>query len=424
MDIKKALEGKSTEVSIHAWIDELRDLKKLKFIILRDSSGTLQAIIKDNPEMSKEFENLTKEDYVEISGNLKESKQARGGKELVPSKINIISKSEQPLPIDISGKIETSLDKRLDWRFLDLRRSKTYSIFKIQSEICRIFRDFFRKKGFIEIWTPGIIAEAAEGGTELFSIKYFNKKAYLAQSPQLYKQLMTISHLKNVMSITPVWRAEPHDTSKHLNEIRQMDIELADADDEKAMELLGEFMSDLIKEIKKSCKEELSVLQRELKIPKKIMLAYSEAIKELQKNGLKIKEGEDVSTEAEKKLAEIYGKENMIFISKWPTKLKPFYIMPEKEDPKTSRGFDMDMGGIELSSGGQRVHKPKILEKRIKDSGLDPKDFKFYIDSFRYGAPPHAGWSIGLERLTMVICGLENIREACLFPRDSERIRP
>jgi aspartyl-tRNA synthetase len=424
MNIKESVTHKG-DVTIRGWVKELRDLKKIKFIVLRDGSGELQVLLKDeSTKLKKIFEELTKESYIEVTGSLVESKQAKLGKELVPSDIKIISKSEQPLPIDISGKIETSLDKRLDWRFLDLRRREISSIFKIEAEVCRLFREFFGQKGFVEVWTPSIIAAASEGGTELFKVDYLGKKAYLAQSPQLYKQLLTMCNLEKVFLITPIWRAEPHNTTKHLNEIRQMDIEMANADDETVMKLLKEVVEHIIKGVKENCSEELSALNRELKMPKTIMLTYHEAIEKLQKAGLAIKDGDDISSEAEKKLAELYDPENMIFLSKWPTKLKPFYIMPEEKNPKLSRGFDMDMGGIELSSGGQRIHIPELLTKRIKECGLNPKDFEFYINSFKYGAPPHAGWSVGLERITTVICGLNNVREACLFPRDSVRLTP
>jgi aspartyl-tRNA synthetase len=424
MNIKESLNQKG-EIKLRGWAQELRDLKKIKFIVLRDGSGEIQVILKDSSEkLNKVFSELTKESYIEVTGKLTDSKQAKLGKELVPSDICIISKSEQPLPIDISGKIETSLDKRLDWRFLDLRRREISSIFKIESEICRLFREFFTQKGFVEVWTPGIIAAASEGGTELFKVNYLGRDAYLAQSPQLYKQLLTMCNLEKVFLITPVWRAEPHNTTKHLNEIRQMDIEMANADDETVMKLLKEVVEHIIKGVKENCKEELGALNRELKMPKTVMLTYHEAIANLQKAGVAIKDGDDISSEAEKKLAELYGPENMIFLSKWPTKLKPFYIMPEEKSPKLSRGFDMDMGGIELTSGGQRIHIPELLTKRIKECGLNPKDFEFYINSFKYGAPPHAGWSIGLERITMIVCGLNNVREACLFPRDSVRLTP
>ncbi len=414
---------KKKEVFVAGWVEEFRDLNKIKFIILRDRTGTLQITLPKSKVSSELFDiDITKESVISVKGEMVESKQARGGKELIPKKIDIISESESPLPIDISGKIETDLSKRLDWRFLDLREPKTSAIFKIQSEICNSFREFFRKRGFTEIWPPGIIATASEGGTELFSIFYLDKEAYLAQSPQLYKQFMTLSNLEKVFSIVPVWRAEPHDTSKHLNEIRQMDVEIAFADEKDAMYILEECLLYIIKNVKKDCDKELKILNRDLKTPKVKKITYSDAIEKLKKNKFKIKYGEDISREAEKELANILGNENLIFIKDWPINQKPFYIMPK--DSKLSRGFDMEYGGMELASGGQRIHEPNLLIKRIKDCNMEPKNFEFYVNAFKYGSPPHAGWSIGLERLTMAICGLNNIREACLFPRDRERLTP
>ncbi len=414
---------KSKEVSIAGWVEEFRDLNKIKFIILRDFSGTIQITLPKSKVDSKIFNiTLTKESVVSIKGTMIESKQARGGKELIPKEIEIISEAESPLPIDISGKIETDLSKRLDWRFLDLRNPKIAAIFRIQSEICKLFREFFIKKDFTEIWPPGIISMASEGGTELFPVIYFNKSAYLAQSPQIYKQLLTLSKLERVFSINPVWRAEPHDTSKHINEVRQMDIEIAFADEKKAMKLLEEVIIYIIKNIKNNCKEELKFLNRDLKIPSVEKLRYEEIIKRLKKNNFKIEYGDDISSDAEKKISEIFGDDVLIFIDEWPIQEKPFYIMPK--DSNISKGFDLEYGGRELASGGQRIHDPVLLKKRIKECGLDPSNFEFYINSFKYGSPPHSGWSIGLERLTMAICGLNNIREACLFPRDRERLNP
>lgn len=414
---------KNENVSVAGWVEEFRDLNKIKFIILRDRTGTLQITLPKSKVSSELFDiEITKESVILVEGKMVESKQARGGKELIPKKIEIISKSESPLPIDISGKIETDLSKRLDWRFLDLREPKTAAIFKIQSEICSLFREFFRNRNFTEIWPPGIISMASEGGTELFSIIYLDKEAYLAQSPQIYKQFMTLSNLEKVFSIIPVWRAEPHDTSKHLNEVRQMDIEMAFTDEKEVMKLLEDVIIYIIKNIKEKCTDDLKVLNRELKIPTVKNLTYKEVVEELKKNNFKIKYGEDISSEAEKKILEIYGNDILIFIEEWPINQKPFYIMPK--DSKLSKGFDLEYNGRELASGGQRIHDPELLKKRIEESGMNPKNFKFYINSFKYGSPPHAGWSIGLERLTMAICGLNNIREACLFPRDRERLTP
>ncbi|MBS3172079.1 hypothetical protein J4438_00665 [Candidatus Woesearchaeota archaeon] len=242
----------------------------------------------------------------------------------------------------------------------------------------------------------------------------------MAQSPQLYKQLCAISWGK-VFSTSPVWRAEKHNTPRHLNEVRQMDIEVAFADQFAVMKYQEEVMKHIIENVIEKCKEEIKLLNLDLKIPKAKYISYDETIELLNKNGVKIKYGEDLEPECEKKLCELF-KHSLVFVHSWPTSIKPFYIWPI--DKKVSGGFDMLYGGMELSSGGQRVHVPEILIENLKKKSLNPKDFKWYVDAFRFGAPMHAGWSIGLERITMVVCNLDNIREACLFPRDRDRLSP
>jgi aspartyl-tRNA synthetase len=272
----------------------------------------------------------------------------------------------------------------------------------------------------MEMQPPCIISAASEGGTELFSVQYFEKKAYLAQSPQLYKQMLACS-VEKVFTITPVWRAEKHNTTRHINEIRQMDIEAAFKNQFEIMKEEEEAVIDIVKAVLETCKEELKILEiRDLKIPKGIYLSYEEAIKKV---GGKI--GEDFTPDQEIKLCEMYPGD-VIFTHSWPSSIKPFYIMPKdgKADSKVSEGFDALYMGVEISSGGQRIHLPELLIERIKAKGLNPANFKSYIDSFRYGAPPHAGWSIGLERITQKICGLDNVKEATMFPRDRDRLTP
>jgi len=412
-----------TKVILAGWIRKIRGSDNLRFIILRDMTGEAQVIFKKGSvrdELLERTKELTEESVIKVEGFVKVNKEAPGGLEIIPEKLDVLSKADVPLPIDFSGKVNTGLDKRLDWRFLDLRNKKISSIFKVQGEICKYFREFFTKEGFTEFWPPEIIESAPEGGAELFSVKYFEKKAYLAQSPELYKELCTGTNLERVFCIVPIWRAEKHDTYKHLNEVRQMDIEVAFADQFSIMEYLEKVVQYVIKNLLENCPE-VKELNPELKVPKTEKLSYGEVVEVLKKNKFGIEYGEDLSTEAEKKLAEIYGKNTLIFIHSWPKSLKPFYIMPNGEE---SKGFDADLGGIEISSGGQRVHRPEILEKQLKEKRLNPKDFKFFTDSLRFGIPPHAGWSIGLERLTMYVCNLNNIREACLFPRDRERLTP
>lgn len=410
-------------VEVAGWVRKVRGSDNLRFVILRDMKGEVQLILKkgeaDEGLMSA-AKSMTEESVISAKGKVKLNKEAPGGLEIVPESIEILSRSDVPLPIDFTGKVNTGLDKRLDWRFLDMRNPKVSKIFRVQSEICRHFRDFFTNEGFTEFWPPEIIESAPEGGAELFSVKYFENKAYLAQSPELYKELSTGTNLERVFSIVPIWRAEKHDTHKHLNEIRQMDIEVAFADQFSIMEYLEKAVLYTIKNLLKSCPEALE-LNPDLKVPGVEKLSYKEAVEVLNKKGFKMKHGEDLSTDAEKKLAEIYGNNTLVFIHSWPKSAKPFYIMPDGEN---SMGFDADLGGVEISSGGQRVHRPEILEKQLKEKGLDPKDFKFFIDSLRFGIPPHAGWSIGLERFTMYVCNLKNIREACMYPRDRERLTP
>jgi len=413
---------KSGKVVLQGWVHDTRDLSKVRFVTLKDSSGRIQITGIKGKTPNKIFDLLkkvTKESAVIVEGELKKSDKAIGGKELLPTKFEVVGEAESNLPIDVSDFSKTELPKRLDYRFLDLHRRKVQAIFKIQSTISNTFINHFIKKGFTEIQTPSIISSASEGGTELYPVKYFEKDAFLAQSPQLYKQMLACS-LGNVVTIAPVWRAEKHNTVRHLNESRQMDIEIAFSDQMAVMKQLEEVVVDIVKTVIKENAEDLDVLDVKLKIPKAKYLSYDETAKIL-----KMDYGDDISPENEKKLCNKY-KGDIVFVHSWPMKIKPFYIMPkdEKADAKLSEGFDALYGGVEISSGGQRIHLPELLSKMIKSKGLNPKNFKYYIDSFKFGAPPHGGWSIGLERFTQTLLGLPNIREAVLFPRDRERLVP
>jgi aspartyl-tRNA synthetase len=394
----------------------------MRFLLLRDTSGIIQCVLK---QRSKGFnEELTLESVVSIKGKVKKAKVkaelARHDIEIEVEELKILNKAEE-LPIQVNEKtITTGLDKRLDYRSLDIRKPKIKAIFKIQSTIINVFREFFYKEGFIEIQPPGIIATSTEGGTELFEAKYFEKKAYLAQSPQLYKQLGAIS-MERVFSTSPVWRAEKHDTSRHLNEARQMDIECAFYNDIEIMKWLEKVVQNIVKKIIKDCPKELKLLELKLKVPKAKYLKYKEAINLLSKKGIKIKYGDDFEPKAERKLCSLFPN-TIVFTYEWPSELKPFYIWPKGKG--VSSGFDAVYGGIEIASGGQRVHVPDILIKQLKLKKLNPENFKWYIDAFRFGAPEHAGWSIGLERLTQTILSLSNIREGTLFPRDRKRLTP
>jgi aspartyl-tRNA synthetase len=415
-------ENEGKRILLKGWVHDFRLIGKINFIVLRDCTGLAQIVVK-NENFKEILKNLHQEDVIEIEGIVKKSKSEKFEYEIEAEKISIINKADPQLPLDPREVTKTNLETRLDWRFMYFRTQEGRAIFRIQTEIIKSFREYFLKKGFIEMQPPIIIASASEGGAELFELPYFEKKAYLAQSPQLYKQMGAISFEK-VFMIVPVFRAEKFDQPTHLNEIRQMDVEIGFADDEDAIkELEGAFLY-ILKNVKENCKEELEILNQNLNVYNLPLrrVKYEEAIDALKKAGEKIEYGDDFSKLQEKKLGEIFGE--AFILKDWPEELKPFYAMPREDNPKIVKAFDLIYKGLEISSGAQRIHLPDLLEKRIKDKGLDPKDFEYYINAFRYGAPPHAGWSIGLERLTMKICGKDNIQEVTMFPRTRSRIYP
>lgn len=414
-----------TQVLVSGWVFESRILSKMGFLLLRDVTGMVQCIVKDAAQL-KVLSELTLESVVEVKATVKKAQvkahHVRKDIELEVSELKVLSRAEA-LPMHVNEKsVVSELPIRLDYRSLDLRKPRVKAIFKVQSTIIHAFREFFYREGFIEIQPPAIIATSTEGGTDLFEVKYFDKKAYLAQSPQLYKQLMAIS-LEKVFSTSAVWRAEKHDTSRHINEIRQMDIECAFQDDLEIMKWLERAVQFIVGRVLDECSLELELLGVTLKIPNAVYLTYEAAITLLKKHKIAISYGDDLEPEAERMLCSLYPGD-LVFVYEWPIDIKPFYIWPKNKEKGISAGFDCLYGGMEISSGGQRVHDPAILTEMLKLKELNPKNFSWYIDAFRYGAPFHAGWSIGLERLTQVILGLDNIREATMFVRDKKRLTP
>lgn len=411
-------------VTIAGWVSRTRDLGNLKFILLRDITGDIQITVKRESRVFLEAEDLGREDIISATGRAVKSDVAHAGVEFFPDSIEVLNRSLQPLPFDVSGHVRAEMDTRLNYRFMDFRTPHTLSIFRIQHEMLTTFRRFLTDRGYIEIQPPCIIASASEGGAELFKIPYFEREAYLAQSPQLYKQMCAISFEK-VFTVVPVWRAEKFNTPTHLNEVRQMDIEQAFADDEAVMNVLEELLAHILKSVKERCPEELDVLDKDVEVPMPPFrrLTYTETVEMLQEAGEDLLWGDDLSKSQEGILWELVGEE-AFFIKDWPSVQKAFYAMPHKERPEIVHAFDLIYGGIEICSGTQRIHKPELLREQLRAKGLDPDAFTYYIESFAYGAPPHAGWSIGLERLTMAVTGMKNIRECCMFPRDRDRLVP
>jgi aspartyl-tRNA synthetase len=424
-EITEKLDGK--KVVVAGWVRTVRDIGKTKFLILADSYGEIQVTVKKGEVSDKILEklkSLSREDVVSVSGLVKSNKAAPGSREIIPGDINILAKSDVPLPLETDPRIKSNLDTRLDYRFLDMRKPDVRAVFRIKDVIQRSFVKYLEEQGFVLMNTPVIVAAATEGGTNLFPISYFEKEAFLGQSPQLYKQMLMASGFDKVAIVAPVFRAEDHDTTRHLNETIQMDIEAGFVENEQdVLKYMQGVVHFIYSEVKKHCENELAVLNRDLKMPKLPIkqLTYDEALKLVQKEGIKMEWGDDFTPEAERILSKHF---NPVITTKWPTKLRAFYSMPEPGNEKICRAYDMVIDGLEVCSGAQRVHNYKQLVQIMKKRGMNPGNFEFYLNAFRYGMPPHAGWSFGLDRLTLVITGKSNIRECVLFPRDRTRLTP
>ncbi|MEM0140905.1 MAG: aspartate--tRNA(Asn) ligase [Thermoplasmatales archaeon] len=410
-------------LEIFGWAQNIRVLGSLAFLEVRDVSGTVQCVLlkKGKESLFNEIKTLQRESVVSVRGVVVKS-EAKAGFEIQAENIEILNRSEAPLPLGVVDKVDSDIETRLENRFLDLRRPEILSIFKIQSTISNALRNYFLEKKFIEIHTPKIVAAATEGGTELFPVKYFEKNAYLSQSPQLYKEIMMSAGFDRVFEIAPAFRAEEHNTSRHINEFTSVDMEMSFTDDDGVMDMLEGAVKAARNAVVESNEKELDLLgvnlpDTDYKFKK---ITYSQFIRKAQEAGIEVKEGEDLSTPVLKTVGG--AMKEFYFIIRWPRSLKPFYVQPH--DEQYSKGFDLQFGELEVTSGAQRVHSPAVLLENIRSKGLNPDSFRFYIDAFRYGMPPHAGWAIGLERLTMVFLNIQNIRETTLFPRDRTRVTP
>ena len=409
--------------SIAGWVHEKRDLGGLFFLIVRDLSGFAQVTVhrgKTEQELFERVKRVPRESVVVIEGEVKSEKKAPSGYELLPKRMDVLNEASQVLPLDTTGKVGAELDTRLDARFMDLRTERTKHIFIIRGRVLKAIRDFLDERGFIETNTPKIVSAATEGGTALFPISYFEREAFLNQSPQLYKQMLMASGFDRVYEIAPIFRAEEHDTTKHLNEATSADIEAAFVSDREVMAILEELIVFVYSRVVDY--PGLEQLKLNLNVPKAPFrrITYDEAIDILSEVGEEIEWGEDLSTFAEHTLGEVIGE--LYFITDWPCAIKPFYAQPAAGGKCSA--FDLMHPRVELSSGSQRVHSYELLKQNIESKGLSADSFEFYLDAFRYGMPPHAGWGLGVERLLMCMLEIENIREVVLFPRDRRRLAP
>ena len=413
------MEGQN--VLFGGWVVDLRKLGKMAFLTVRDVTGMCQVIVKGDSMTL--LEGLNRQSVVRISGKVQASKAKDFDFEVSAIEIQILAKAEYPLPIDPIGRLESDIDNRLNSRALDMRNQKTASIFKLRSQVLASIRETLIKRKFIEINTPKIIGSASEGGADLFSLDYFGKQAYLAQSPQLYKEQMTIG-LERVFEISSFYRAEKSHTGRHLSEFTSVDIEAAMMDYTDVMDVLESIIVDVFKNTSDNSKTEQQEIGYEIKVPNSPFerVTYTQALKELSGLDIKIEFGEDLQDAHLRSLGEKHS--GFFFLTDWPMKLKPFYIHEKDNDPTLSRSFDLQYGYLELSSGGRRLHDPEQLKARLKEQDLDPSNFEEHLKTFGWGMPPHSGWGMGLDRLMTVLVGIDNVREVVLYPRDPDRLKP
>jgi len=439
------------EVSVAGYAETVRGRGAICFLMLRDGTGHIQAFLKKDNMDEATFEviqSASRESTIQVTGSVAQKRPPKvpEGEPLPPaeyeiqvSSAQILSMAGTPLPVGVTDEVHVGLDIRLDNRHLDLRRAHVNAMFQLRSKVLQYGREHLITEGFQEINSPKIIASASEGGTNLFPMMYFDTPAFLSQSPQLYKQLAVLGGLERVFEIGPAFRAEKHDTYRHLNEFISFDIEGAWMNDEDVMGVQERMIHhvwsqvaandqnliDIVNEYKASQGQEtISVEVPELPFPR---IPYCDAIEIVQKGGGEIEWGDDIESHHCDLIAAQYP--GFHFLPRWPMAMKPFYIFHDENEKGTtggqlSRGFDLNYGRDEMTSGGQREHRVDVLEQNLRNMDLNPEEFTFYTDGFRYGAPPHAGWGLGVARLLMVLTGAGNVREVVLFPRDRSRVTP
>ena len=429
-EINPSLEG--IEVTLMGWISSIRDHGNIQFIMLRDKDGDTQIIAKKGQCPDLVYEQvlqLKEHTSIGVNGKVVSQRTAPNGIEIIPLELKVFSIPIQAPPFMIQNRNPAGIDTRLDFRAIDLRRKYLQDIFIIRNNILRYIRTFLSNEKFIEVNTPKIIATSSEGGTALFPIFYYEREAFLAQSPQIYKEQLTMA-FQNVFEIGPIFRAEPSRTNRHLSEATSIDIESAFVDYNDIMVLLEKMIQFIIK----SLFEDDSIKNNnELDIDQKInnnnkssfpRLKYTELIERLRNIGEKVRWGDDLSPQLIKKLDDDVLNNNFYFITDWPIAAKPFYVKENQDDSKICESFDLMYGSLEISSGSTRISNKEILIDRMKKKGLNLNSFDYHLRIFSYGVPPHAGCGIGLERLLMTLTKIDNIRDAILYPRDIDRLAP
>ena len=418
-------------VAVSGWAHEIRDLGGITFVILRDRKGKIQLTFKEDEdeELFENAQNIGKEDVIWAKGVVQANDQAPGDRELHPEELEIIGEAESPLPMDISSEVESEMSTRLDNRFMDLRRPEKHAIFSLRSHLLDAMEGWFDENEYINIQTPNIAKMGAEGGAELFPVVYYGEEAFLSQSPQLYKQMLMAAGFDKVYETGTAFRAEEFATSRHLSEISMFDVELAFIDSqEDVMDVLEDSLRHTLQEVEKNAASELDTLGVDLTVPEDDFprISFEKAREILKEEYDHVPEDEgDLDTKGEKLLGEYFEEQGhpAFFVIGYPG--EKFYYMEAREgDEYGSRRFDLIYKGLELASGGQREHDMERLMNAIEEEGIDPEDISFYLESFKFGMPPHGGYGLGIDRLVKQVADLDNVKEAILFPRTPERLTP
>ncbi|MCE2506545.1 MAG: aspartate--tRNA(Asn) ligase [Nitrosopumilaceae archaeon] len=420
-EINSSMDG--TEVTVMGWVLTIRGHGNISFATIRDKNGDVSIVAKkgDCPDDIREkISSLKAHSSIAVTGNVKSSEKAPSGYEIVPTELRVFSEVEKIPPFEPIAKTVKNIDTRLEVRPIDLRRKVLQHIFNTRSLVLKSIRSYFNDQNFVEINTPKMIATATEGGAALFPIFYYNKEAFLAQSPQLYKEQLTMSFEK-VFEIAPIFRAEPSRTNRHLAEAISIDLEEAFVDYNDVMSRIEEIVKISINAVNEYAKDNPDTEFTIPEIPNSIpQYSYDDLVDKMQKAGSKTEWGDDLYPSNLKKI----GLEGFYFIKDWPLAPKPFYVKDSKSNPKISESFDLMFGDLELSSGSTRIEKRNELAERMKNKGMNTDAFEYHLGAFDYGVPPHAGCGIGLERLIMALTGTENIRDVTFYPRDVDRLTP
>ena len=427
----KSMAGK--EVTLKGWVHDIRALGGITFVLLRNPRGVVQIAASKKGVAAELFSllaSLHQEDVISCTGTVKESRAAGAGFEIIPSSVEVISKAAAPLPLDPRGVTQAAIDTRLLWRSLELRRPETAAIFKIENALVQGFEDFFQRSGFIRAFTPSIIGGVSEGGSEVFKIDFYGKDAYLRQDPQLHRQLTIAGGFDRIYDLGTNWRAELSHTPRHLSEHRTVAPEMAFiADERDTMRLEEDMVVHGIRHLVEHCPDELGLLKLELEPPKTPFpeVAFPEAYDTLKELGRPLPPDQDIDDPTQRALAAHVKEEtgsDYFFLNRFPSAIRPFYVMRVDDEPSYARSVDLVYRGTEMSSGGQREHRHDKIVSQIREKGYDLKALEWFTEPFRYGVPPHGGYSFGIERFTSYLLGMENIKEAVLFPRDPERLVP